>query len=299
MDRLDRMMTFMRVAELESFTRAGASLGLPKASVSTAVRDLETAVGARLLQRTTRRVQLTQDGLSFYERCKDLLADVEEVSTMFQRGDAAVTGRLRVDMSTGIARILIVPRLPGFLARHPGLEIELSCTDRRVDVVREGFDCVIRVGALADSGLIARRIGTFTLVNCASPAYLERHGQPKKPEDLTAHRLVHYVATLGVKPDGFEYFDGERYRTLRVQGAIIVDNADAYLAACLAGLGIIQAPLMGVREHLKKGRLVEILPRHRAEPMPVSLVYPHRRNLARRVQAFMDWVEEQMRDYAE
>jgi DNA-binding transcriptional LysR family regulator len=299
MDRLDRMMTFMRVAELESFTRAGASLGLPKASVSTAVRDLETAVGARLLQRTTRRVQLTQDGLSFYERCKDLLADVEEVSTMFQRGDAAVTGRLRVDMSTGIARILIVPRLPGFLARHPGLEIELSCTDRRVDVVREGFDCVIRVGALADSGLIARRIGTFTLVNCASPAYLERHGQPKKPEDLTAHRLVHYVATLGAKPDGFEYFEGERYRTLRVQGAIIVDNADAYLAACLAGLGIIQAPLMGVREHLKKGRLVEILPRHRAEPMPVSLVYPHRRNLARRVQAFMDWVEEQMRDYAE
>jgi DNA-binding transcriptional LysR family regulator len=299
MDRLDRMMTFMRVAELESFTRAGSSLGLPKASVSTAVRDLETAVGARLLQRTTRRVQLTQDGLSFYERCKDLLADVEEVSTMFQRGDAAVTGRLRVDMSTGIARILIVPRLPGFLARHPGLEIELSCTDRRVDVVREGFDCVIRVGALADSGLIARRIGTFTLVNCASPAYLERHGQPRKPEDLTAHRLVHYVATLGAKPDGFEYFEGERYRTLRVQGAIIVDNADAYLAACLAGLGIIQAPLMGVREHLKKGRLVEILPRHRAEPMPVSLVYPHRRNLARRVQAFMDWVEEQMRDYAE
>jgi len=299
MDRLDTMRTFMRVAELESFTRAGASLGLPKASVSTAVRDLETAVGARLLQRTTRRVQLTQDGLSFYERCKDLLADVEDVSTMFQRGDAAVTGRLRVDMSTGIARILIVPRLPGFLARHPGLEIELSCTDRRVDVVREGFDCVIRVGALADSGLIARRIGTFTLVNCASPAYLERHGQPKKPEHLTAHRLVHYVATLGAKPDGFEYFEGERYRTLRVQGVIIVDNADAYLAACLAGLGIIQAPLMGVREHLKKGRLVEILPRHRAEPMPVSLVYPHRRNLARRVQAFMDWVEEQMRDYAE
>ncbi len=299
MDRLDAMRTFMRVTELESFTKAAASLGLPKASVSTAVRDLETAVGARLLQRTTRRVQLTQDGLSFYERCKDLLADVEDVSTMFQRGDAAVTGRLRVDMSTGIARTLVVPRLPGFLARHTGLEIELSCTDRRVDVVREGFDCVIRVGALADSGLIARRIGTFTLVNCASPAYLERHGRPKKLEDLASHRLVHYVATLGAKPEGFEYFDGERYRTLRVDGAIIVDNADAYLAACLAGLGIIQAPLVGVREQLKKGRLVEVLPRQRAEPMPISLVYPHRRNLARRVKAFMDWVEEQMRDYAE
>lgn len=139
----------------------------------------------------------------------------------------------------------------------------------------------------------------FTLVNGASPAYLERHGRPKKLEDLASHRLVHYVATLGAKPEGFEYFDGERYRTLRVDGAIIVDNADAYLAACLAGLGIIQAPLVGVREQLKKGRLVEVLPRQRAEPMPVSLVYPHRRNLARRVQAFMDWVEEQMRDYAE
>jgi len=299
MDRLDAMRTFMRVAEMESFTRAGASLGLPKASVSTAVRDLESAVGARLLQRTTRRVQLTQDGLSFYERCKDLLADVEDVSTMFQRDDAAVTGRLRVDMPTGIARTLVVPRLPGFLARHPGLEIELSCTDRRVDVVREGFDCVIRAGALADSELIARRIGTFTLINCASPAYLKQHGRPKKLEDLAAHRLAHFVATLGAKPEGFEYLDGERYRTRRVQGAIIVDNGDAYLAACLAGLGIIQAPLVGLREELKKGRLVEILPRHRAEPMPVSLVYPHRRYLARRVQSFMDWVAEQMREYAE
>jgi DNA-binding transcriptional LysR family regulator len=113
------------------------------------------------------------------------------------------------------------------------------------------------------------------------------------------HRLVHYVATLGTKPDGFEYFDGERYRTMRVDGGIIVDSADAYVAACLAGLGIIQAPLVGVREELKKRRLVEVLPRHRAEPMPVSLVYPHRRNLARRVQAFIDWVEAQMRDYAE
>src|SRR5688500_15985936 len=179
MDQLDAMRIFVRVAEMAGFTRAADSLGLPKASVSGAVQQLEAALGARLLHRTTRRVQLTHDGQAYYERCKDLLTDIEELQAMFTPSEQGLNGRLRVDMSSGIARNIVLPRLPEFLQRHPQLAIELSSTDRRVDVVREGFDCVLRVGALADSNLIARRLGAFPIANCASPDYLRRHGVPQ------------------------------------------------------------------------------------------------------------------------
>src|SRR5690606_4015862 len=165
MNQLDVMRTFIRVAELSSFSRAADSLGLPKASASTAVRKLETLLGTQLLHRTTRRVHLTADGQAFYERCKDLLDDVEELQSMFQRGPQTLRGRLRVDMSSGLARHFVLPRLPGFLDQHPLLEIELSNTDRRVDVVREGFDCVLRVGAVEDSTLVARGLGALPVVN--------------------------------------------------------------------------------------------------------------------------------------
>lgn len=290
MNPLETMQTFLRVAELSSFTRAAADRDLPKASVSAAVRDLETALGTRLLHRTTRKVELTQDGRAFYERCRDLVADLDELQSMFQKNAGSLRGRLRVDMPTGTARNLVVPQLPEFLAKHPQLELELSSTDRRVDVVREGFDCVLRVGALSDSSLIARPLGFFRVINCASPAYLERFGEPRTLDDLAGHRLIHYVPTLGGRPDCFEYHDGETYRELPLPGALTVNNAEAYEAACLAGLGLIQVPAVGTQHHLKSGALVEVLPQLRAAPMPVSLVYANRRNLPQRVQAFMEWI---------
>jgi len=178
MNHLDAMQAFVRVAELSSFTHAADSLGLPKASASTAVRKLETSLGTQLLHRTTRRVHLTADGEAFYERCKDLLDDMDELRSMFQRAHA-LRGRLRVDMSSGLARHFVLPRLPEFLDQHPQLEIELSGTDRIVDVVREGFDCVLRVGTVEDSTLAARRLGALPVVTCASPAYVARFGTPK------------------------------------------------------------------------------------------------------------------------
>ena len=175
MSSFDRMQTFVRVAELASFTQAAEALGIPKASASTAVQQLEAQLGTRLLHRTTRRVQLTQDGQAYYDRCKDLLADVDELQSMFQQADgASLRGRVRIDMSTGMARNVVVPRLPELLARHPALELELSSTERRVDVVREGFDCVLRTGAVMDASLIARPLGTARLANCVSPAYLRQ-----------------------------------------------------------------------------------------------------------------------------
>jgi DNA-binding transcriptional LysR family regulator len=297
-NQLDAMQIFLRVAELASFTQAADSLGLPKASVSSAVQQLEAQLGTRLLHRTTRKVQMTHDGQVFYERSRDLLADMEELQGLFHTNPAALTGRLRVDMSDGIARNVVVPRLPEFLDAHPGLEIELSSTDRRVDLVREGFDCVIRVGALNDSSLIARTLGHYRQINVASRDYLAAHGTPTTLSDLAQHRLIHYVPSLGAKSAGFEYVDdisGET-RFMPMAGALTVNSSGAYTAGCLAGLGIIQSPGVGLRDHLASGALIEILPQYRAPPLPVSLLYANRRHLPKRVQAFMAWIGEVMRD---
>ncbi len=297
-NQLEAMQIYLRVAELASFTQAADSMGLPKASVSGAVQQLEAMLGTRLLHRTTRKVQMTQDGRVFYERSKDVLADMDELSAMFQLGQSALSGRLRVDMSSGIAQNIVMPRLAEFLRAHPGLEVELSSTDRRVDLVREGFDCVLRVGTLGDSALVARPLGQFRIINVVSRDYIAAHGAPLHPDDLAGHRLVHYVPTLGAKSDGFEYLDehGEE-RFVAMTGALTVNNSDAYQAACLAGLGIIQAPDVGLRVHLASGTLVEVLPQYCAAPMPATLLYAHRRHLPRRVQAFMAWMVEVMRPY--
>jgi DNA-binding transcriptional LysR family regulator len=297
MNRLEAIQIFVRVAELASFTQAADSLGLPKGSISSAVKQLENMLGARLLHRTTRKVQMTQDGLAFYERSKDLLADMEELQSMFHHGEAAVSGRLRVDMPSGVAKTMVIPQLPGFLAAHPKVILEFSSTDRRVDIVREGFDCVLRIGPLGDSSLIARPLGHFRMTNCASPSYLERYGTPESLDDLAHHKLIHYVQTLGAKSPGWEYTDAGEYRCMDMAGVITVNNADAYQAACLAGLGLIQAPEPGVRHLIEAGRLVEVLPEYRAEPMPVSLLYANRRHLPKRVQLFMNWIGEVMQPY--
>lgn len=299
MNTLEQMHIFTRVAELASFTQAAEALGLPKASVSTAVQQLEAAVGTRLLHRTTRRVQLTQDGQAFYERSKDLLSDMDELQTMFQQpGTLALRGRVRLDMSTGVARHAVIPRLPELLLAHPLLEIELSSTERRVDVVREGFDCVLRAGPVNDPGLIARPLGYLRMINCASPAYLQTHGTPHTLSDLATHELVHYVNTLGAKSGGFDYMEGDKDSALPMPGAVTVNNAEAYTAACLAGLGIIQVPAVGVKDWVAQGRLVTVLPAHVARPMPLTMLYANRRNLSKRVRVVMDWLAVVVSAYA-
>lgn len=292
MNQLDAMRVYLRVAELASFTQAADSLGLPKASVSAAVQQLETALGTRLLQRTTRRVQVTQDGQLYYQRCKDLLADMEDLQSLFRSG-SALTGRIRVDMPSGLGADYVVPRLSEFLEAHPGVEVELSSTDRRVDLVREGFDCVIRVGNVADTNLFARPIGQLPILNCVSAAYARRQGVPESLEDLAEHQLVHYVQNLGGSSAGFEYVDADgKEHSIPMPGALTVNNAQAYTAACLAGIGLIQSPQHVVRNLISSGALVEVLPAYRCAPMPITLLYANRRHLPRRVRAFMDWVAE-------
>ncbi len=287
---LELLRIYAKVASLASFVRAAEQLNLPKARVSTAVQQLEAQLGTRLLHRTTRTVRMTPDGEQFLERALHLLSDADELQAMFQQAPSTLRGRLRIDLPNAIARQAVIPRLPEFLAAHPLVEIELSTSDRRVDVVHEGFDCVLRIGQLQDSALVARRLGEMALANVASPAYLARFGTPTTLDDLDHHRLVHYAQTLGAASPGWEYHDGERWRLRPMQAAITVTSTDAYEAACRAGLGLIQAPRPGTRAALADGRLVEVLRDFPGEPMPVSLVYANRRNLSKRSQAFMDWL---------
>jgi DNA-binding transcriptional LysR family regulator len=286
----EALRIFVTVADLASFTRAAERLGVAKARVSTAVQQLEAGVGTRLLQRTTRTVRLTSDGEQFLDRARALLADAERLHGLFRAAGGALRGRLRVDLPTILARDVVVPRLPEFLAAHPQLELALSTTDRLVDVVQEGFDCVLRVGGLADSTLVARSLGALPMINAASPAYLARHGTPRTLAELDLHRVVHYSAALTERGAGWEYREGGAVRLRPMRSALVVNGTDAYQAACLAGLGLIQAPAPSLRPLIASGRLVEVLPEHTAAPLPVSLLYPDRRQLAPRVQALMGWL---------
>lgn len=288
---LDELRIFARVAELGSFTRAAEQLGLAKGRVSAAVQQLEARLGARLLHRTTRQVRLTDDGEQFLARCQELVADAEQLQAMFQpAASSGLRGRLRIDMPHALACSLVLPRLPEFLADHPLLEVGISTTDRRVDLLQEGFDCVLRVGPLGDSELVARRLGLMAMRNLASPAYLRAHGTPTRLADLAAHRVVHYAAKLGTQGAGWEYQKGGETHVHPMRCAVVVNGTDAYHAAGLAGLGFIQVPVFGSQHLVDSGALVEVMPRFTAAPMPVSLLYPNRRQLAPRVQAVLNWI---------
>jgi len=295
LDRIELFRIFARVVECSSFTRAADGLGVPRSSVSAAVLELEGRVGARLLHRTTRKVSPTQDGIAFYERCQRVVADVEDAENLFRQTAAQPSGRLRIDVPGRIGRLIIAPALPAFLDRYPQMDIDLGVTDRAVDLVEDSVDCVLRVGPLSDSALIARPIGRLPLVNVASPAYLARHGTPRVPDDLASHWAVKYASPSSGRVEDWEWMDNGALRTVPLRGRVCVNSAEAYIACCLAGLGLIQIPAYDVRLHLEAGEMVEVMPNHRAEPLPMTLLYPHRQHLSRRLQVFVDWLEALLR----
>ncbi|RYX92974.1 MAG: LysR family transcriptional regulator [Bradyrhizobiaceae bacterium] len=291
MDRIELFRTFARVVECSSFTRAADTLGIPRSSVSAALQELEGRVGARLLHRTTRKVSPTQDGAAFYERCLRIIADIEETEGLFKQTAAQPTGKLRIGVPGRIGRLIVAPALPDFLERYPGIDIELGSTDRVVNMIEDGIDCVLRVGPLGDSGLIARSIGELPLINVASPAYLQRCGVPATPGDLTAHWAVNYASPSTGRIEDWEWMEDGALRQLPMRGRTTVNSAEAYIACCLAGLGLIQIPAYDVRAELDAGKLVEVLSGYRAQAMQMTLLYPHRQHLSRRLQVFTEWLE--------
>lgn len=301
MDRFDQYRVFAQVAEMGSFIKAAHALDAPRASVSAAIQQLEIQLGVRLLHRTTRQVRLTADGEQLLERVRPLLAEVEDIDQLFQASERQVSGRLSIDVPSRVARRLIAPQLPGLLRRHPRLQVVLSSTDRAIDLVQEGVDCAVRVGALHDSSLVVRPLGSISLINCASPAYLREYGEPVRPEDLAdRHWAVGYASPKNGRELPWEFLaaDGGAHQ-LQVRSRVVVNNAESYIACCLAGLGLIQIPRFDVQHLLDAGQLVEVMPAARAAGMPVSLLYPHRRQRSRRVAVFLEWFEGLMQAYVD
>ena len=299
MDKIYAMQIFVCVAEHQSFTRAAESLDLPKATVSRYIQALENRLGTRLLQRTTRYVQLTPDGSLYCERARELLANMHELDGMFQRIPVSISGKLRVDIPGPLAQNLVIPKLREFLQLYPGIELELSSTDRVIDVIREGFDCVVYIGPLKQAGLIERQIGKLTVVNCASADYLARFGHPQIPDDLTTHAVIHYAVNIGDPAQGLQIVTDNQARWIKTGSVLTVNNPETYRAACLTGMGIIQVPYADVKELLQQGSLVEVLPQYRAEKRCVSLLSPHRRELSHRVYLFMTWLTALLKNYVD
>jgi LysR family transcriptional regulator for bpeEF and oprC len=293
MDRLQAMQVFTRVVDTNSFTRAAETLDLPRASVTTIIQNLEAFLGTRLMHRTTRRLSLTLDGAAYYERCVRILADVEETEASFQSGNKKPHGKLRIDMPGSIGRLLVIPSLCEFHTRYPDIDLQLGLSDRPVDLLQEGVDCVVRVGALQDSSLVARRIGLFEGVTCAAPDYIERAGMPASLEDLDNHKAVNYFSSrTGRTLDWAFLVDGKEIE-VKMKSIVSVNDADAYVTCGLEGFGLIQPALFMVLPHLRSGQLVEVLPELKPLPMPISVVYPHSRHLSPKVRVFVDWIAEQ------
>lgn len=294
MDRLDAMRLFTRIVELGSFSRAADDLHLPAATATHTIKHLEKRLGVRLLQRTTRHVSATLDGQAYYQRCVTILADVEETEAGFGNSGVAPRGKLRVDLQGTLARHYVLPRLREFFARYPDIELEIGMGDRLVDLVREGMDCVLRVGELRDSSMVARRVASLEQLTCASAAYLERYGTPLTLDDLQGHRAVNFHSPASGKPFPFEFLVDGQPRSVTLPGSVSVSSAEAYADCCANDLGLIQLPRYHVAARLADGSFREVLADWRPPPLPVSVLYPHQRQLSPRVRAFVDWLADAM-----
>ncbi|OOG56885.1 LysR family transcriptional regulator [Rhodanobacter sp. C03] len=292
MDRLDVMRLFTRIVERQSFTLAAQDLELPRSTATQAIKELEKRLGVRLLQRTTRHVRSTLDGEAFYQRCVAILAEVEDAEAVFS--NAKPRGQLRVDVHGTLARHFVLPGLPAFLTEYPDLQLHLGEGDRLVDLVREGVDCVLRVGDLKDSAMVGRRVAVLEEVTCASPDYLARHGMPVSIDDLQAHQAIGFLSSATGMTLPLEFSINGELRNVVLPAPLTVASAETYVAAARLGLGLIQVPRYHVDADLAAGTLVNVLPEFPPSPTPVSLLYPHSRQLSPRVRVFIDWLTREL-----
>ncbi|MGI9026703.1 MAG: LysR family transcriptional regulator [Burkholderiaceae bacterium] len=290
MNKLQAMEVFVHVVDTGGFTRAAERLGIPKATVTTAIRNLETALKVRLLNRTTRRAAVTADGAAYYERCVAILDQVRDAEESVSTNQTSASGRLRVDVATSAARWTLIPALADFQARYPDIRLELGCSDRPVNLIGDGVDCALRAGEILDQNLIARRISTMHFITCATPAYLASHGRPEHPRDLEKHRCINYFSTVTGRISQWDFDRGGERLQLTLDGPLAVNDSSIYFDACLAGLGIAQLPTSLIREHIESGRLEIVLGAWLSEPLPIHIVYPPNRNLSNKVRVFVEWI---------
>ncbi|MDB5566322.1 MAG: LysR family transcriptional regulator [Tardiphaga sp.] len=288
MDRFETMRVFTRVVERRSFTLAADDLGLPRSTVTDAVKQIEARLGVRLLERTTRHVAPTLDGEAFHKRCLSLIADLEDAEGAF--GGAKPKGLLRIEVQGTLARHFLLPGLPEFFSEYPDIEINMSESDRWVDLVREGVDCALRFGQLPDSDLIARRVTILERLNVAAPNYLARYGTPKNPDALEGHRMVGLRSLTTGRLRPMEFLIDEKLRSVPLPVIMSVTGPESYLATARLGLGLVQVPRFHAEADLADGTLMQVLDAFPPPPVPVSLLYPRNRQLSPRVRVFIDWL---------
>jgi len=288
MDRIDSMRLFTRIVERRSFSLAAQDFGLPRSSVSETVKQLETRLGVRLLQRTTRQVGPTLDGEAYYRRCLSILAEIEEAEGAFT--GARPKGLLRVDVHGTLARHFLLPGLPRFFAAYPELSLHIGEGDRLVDAIREGADCVLRVGTPQDSTMIGRKIADLNQATLAGPDYLVRFGVPSHPGALEGHRMVGFVSSATGALLPMDFRSGGDRREVMLPATLTVTAAETMVAAARQGLGLIQVPRYHVAADLAAGSLVEVLADFPPDSLPVHVLYPHSRQLSPRVRVFIEWL---------
>jgi DNA-binding transcriptional LysR family regulator len=300
MDRFDAMQAFARVVEAGSFTKAAGTLHMSKTSVTQLVQQLEARLRVKLLNRTTRQVKVTADGAAYYERVLRVLADVDDAETSLSSASASPRGRLRVDVPSPLARMILVPALPDFHARYPEIQIDMGVSDRMVDVIGDNVDCVVRGGELTDQSLAARRVADLQLGVYAAPAYLARAGTPSHPQELEGaeHQVVGFLWARTGK--AFSYAMQRGDESLKVQGRhmFAFDDGNAYLAAGLAGLGVIWLPDYMAKAHVSRGELVPLFEDWRLDPMPLYLAYAPKRHVSAKLRVFIEWVAGLMAQHA-
>ncbi|WP_299819133.1 LysR family transcriptional regulator [uncultured Roseibium sp.] len=288
MDRLETMRLFVRVVERGSFSKAAADLNIPRSTATEAVQRLEKNLGSRLLERTTRHVAPTPDGNAYYRRCVAILADLEEAEGALRGHEPS--GVLRVDAPGTLTRVFLLPHLSGFFEKYPRITLQLGQTERLVDLVREGIDCVIRAGDPDDSGMIMRKLTSIPEITCASPDYLERYGTPSSLEDLDGHRMVGFLSSRTGAALPLEFRRGDGYEEVALPATVTANDADTVHHLARQGFGLVQAPRYRFLEDLASGRLVEVLPRALPPPLPLAAFYPQNRQLSPRVRVFLDWI---------
>lgn len=284
------MRVFTRIVELGGFAKAADSLQLPRASVTILIKQLEAHLGVQLLQRTTRHVSTTLDGAAYYQRCVQLLTDLEETEAVFSTRRQNPRGTLSIDMPSGIGSLIVIPALPTFTALYPQIELEIGLNDRPVDLIREGVDCVLRGGPALDESLVARPLAMMEQLTLASPAYLERMGTPTCLEQLAGHQMVEYVSSASGKRFGLEFLLGSELHPINLPKVVAVNSSAGYFAACEAGYGLIQAPRYHALRQLAEGTLVQVLPDVAVPKMALTALYPPHRQLSQRVRVFVDWL---------
>jgi DNA-binding transcriptional LysR family regulator len=296
MDRFDAMQAFVRVVETRSFTKAADTLHMSKTTVTQLVQQLEARLRVKLLNRTTRKVNVTEDGAAYYERSVRLLAELDDAETSLSTASKAPRGRLRVDVPSPFARLILVPALPEFHALYPDIQIDMGVSDRIVDIIGENVDCVVRGGTLRDQSLVARHIGNLRLAAYASPAYLQSQGTPADPRELedTHHRIVGFLwSRLGKTYPYVMHRDGLHIE-VRGRHSFAFDDGNAYLAGGLAGLGILWLPEYMAKDHRSSGQLCPLFADWEFEPMPMYVAYPPNRHVSRKLRVFIDWIVEIM-----